>query len=644
MLSKLNTVGNWYQSDSESDWFFDEITFDQEAIAAFSELDLDIQFQAHSAMVKTGNNHAYVPSHYFLYALKLQPLAQLLNLYMDVFGQLKAKLSPRELAELIADPSIKNLITDKLDQYSSGNFFSVLGDKTNRLDAKSIINGSGDDTKLRNSDDFVRSILLKAIPVPDASSEMLGKVIYAFSQSISAFEVLANKYSMNIPYLFQSDSGDDLLFQILSTLGWQGKLDSILEQGTAWGQIEDAFRSATTPVVGNTHYVDDPVHYSEAKMEYLFIKKGLLITPDSIKIVSDLVSNLWPNMEVRQKGAEFRFCSSACPTSDLTPFLLRSSGATKTGTNKIYYGAPGTGKSHTINNQTSDRTNVVTVFHPDTQYNDFVGALKPKMSGSDIAYEFRPGPFTKALLLALNKPEEHVHLIIEEINRAPAAAVFGELFQLLDRKEGGGSQYTIDAADPDMLDYINTRLNSGSIDKLYIPENLSLLATMNSSDQAVMPLDTAFKRRWSFEYLKIDFKNSEVPEQTFTLKTADGSDWNISWVDFADKVINFQLKSARLPEDRLLGPFFLNQTELSSPAQALDSLAGKLFIYLWDDVLRHKGTKHIFAQDLVTFGDLHSHFTGKSRGIFCETVDDLIKTYGSEKKQEEMADSADADE
>jgi hypothetical protein len=275
MLSKLNTVGSWYQRDHESGWFFDEITFDQEAITAFSDLDLEIEFQLHSAKVKTGTNHTYVPSHYFLYALKLQPLAKLLNLYMDVFGQLKADLSPLQLSELIADPSITNPITDRLDTYSRENFFAALGDKTNRLDAKSIINGSGDGTKLRNRDDFVRSILLKAMPVPDASSEMLSKVIYAFSQSTSALEVLTNKYSMNIPYLFKSDSGDDLLFQIISTLGWQGKLDSIIEQGTSWEGIEDAFRTAATPVVGNTHYVDEPVHYSEAQRKYYFIKKGL---------------------------------------------------------------------------------------------------------------------------------------------------------------------------------------------------------------------------------------------------------------------------------------------------------------------------------------------------------------------------------
>lgn len=644
MLSKLNTVGDWYQSDPEPGWLFEEITFDHESVAAFSGLDLDVEFQAHSAKIKTGNNHTYVPSHYFLYAIKLQPLAKLLNLYMDVFSELKATLSPLDLSNLISNPSITNSITDNLDPFSRENFFSVLGNKANRLDAKSIINGSGNDTKLRNIDDFVRSILLKTMPVPDASSAMLGKIIYAFSQSDSALEVLTNKYSMCIPYLFRSDSGDDLLFKILSALGWQGKLNSVVEQGGAWGDIADAFRAASTPVVGNANYIDEPVHYSEDQRKYYFIKRDLLASSDSLAVVSDLVSNLWPNMQIRQRDSDFIFCSASRNDSEFSPFSFLSDEGVKSGANKIYYGAPGTGKSYTINSQTRAGTKVITVFHPDTQYSDFVGALKPKMSGQNITYEFRPGPFTKALILALNKPKEHLYLIIEEINRAPAAAVFGELFQLLDRKEGGRSQYDIDAADPDMLDYINMNLNRGSVGKLFIPENLSLLATMNSSDQAVMPLDTAFKRRWSFEYLKIDFNNPEVPQQVITLKTTDGSDWMISWADFAEKIINAQLKSIRVPEDRLLGPFFLDHVEMSSPQQALDSISGKLFVYLWDDVLRHKGTNHIFASDLVTFGDLHHHFREGKRGVFCDAVDDLIKAYGSENKIDEVPNAEEIDE
>lgn len=303
--------------------------------------------------------------------------------------------------------------------------------------------------------------------------------------------------------------------------------------------------------------------------------------------------------------------------------------STDQGRNEIYYGAPGTGKSHTIDEQTAGARKVVTVFHPDTQHSDFVGALKPVMDGANITYQFRPGPFTRALVEALTHANEHVYLIIEEINRAPAAAVFGELFQLLDRKDGA-SKYDIDAADPDMLAYINAELAAKGIpavDKLTIPSNLSLLATMNSSDQAVMPLDTAFKRRWSFRYIKIDFSNTDVSDQTFRLMTSQGP-VNISWRDFADKVINHHLKELNVPEDRLLGPFFLSETELSDEDSAKDALCGKLFVYLWDDVLRHRGRDIMFAENVRTFGELHDTFLAGKEPVFRGDVDAAVYKLG----------------
>jgi hypothetical protein len=301
--------------------------------------------------------------------------------------------------------------------------------------------------------------------------------------------------------------------------------------------------------------------------------------------------------------------------------------------NEIYYGAPGTGKSHKIDALIAGSEKVVTVFHPDTQYTDFVGSLKPTMVGDNITYQFRPGPFTNALLLALINPTKHVYLVIEEINRAPASAVFGELFQLLDRKNGA-SKYEIDAADPDMLAYINSKLLLAGVNciaKLAIPSNLSLLATMNSSDQAVMPLDTAFKRRWSFRYIKIDFSNKDVSTQTFRLMTTEGPH-DISWKDFADKVINEQLKVLKVSEDRLLGPFFLSDIELANPDTASDALCGKLFVYLWDDVLRHRPRDVFFANAINTFGDLHDTFLAGTSPIFSETVDKLIICHGSKAK------------
>ncbi|MGP2517605.1 AAA family ATPase [Yersinia sp. 2545 StPb PI] len=313
-----------------------------------------------------------------------------------------------------------------------------------------------------------------------------------------------------------------------------------------------------------------------------------------------------------------------------TNISLQSTMPDKLGSNYIFYGAPGTGKSHEINELTKGARKIVTVFHPDTQNSDFIGALKPTMVDGKITYQFRAGPFTIALLEALCNREQHVYLVIEEINRAPAAAVFGELFQLLDR-ENGSSKYEIDIVDPDMFVYINTELSKvgiPNITKLSFPSNLSFLATMNSSDQAVMPLDTAFKRRWSFRYMNIDFENTAISHQYFSVMTSDGL-YDITWCNFANKVINHQLKEMRIPEDRLLGPFFLNHFELLDSKSSYEAISGKLFVYLWDDVLRHKGRNFIFDKNIRTFGELYEHFIGCEKVVFSEPIDELIINNGT---------------
>ncbi|MEQ5138035.1 AAA family ATPase [Providencia alcalifaciens] len=300
------------------------------------------------------------------------------------------------------------------------------------------------------------------------------------------------------------------------------------------------------------------------------------------------------------------------------------------GVNFIYYGAPGTGKSHQLNELTEGNRKIVTVFHPDTQNSDFIGSLKPTNVSGSVTYAFRPGPFTTALLEALKNPEQNVYLVIEEINRAPAAAVFGELFQLLDR-ENGASKYEIDFTDPDMQAYINDELKAVGLDersKLSIPANLSLLATMNSSDQAVMPLDTAFKRRWSFRYMKLDFENPAVSSQNLRIMTTQGV-YYITWKDFANKVVNHQLKEMKVPEDRLIGPFFLNSTELSNSETSNEAISGKLFVYLWDDVLRHKGRNIIFDKNIGTFGELHEQFIEGKKPVFSEVIESLIISNGN---------------
>ncbi|WHR57562.1 McrB family protein [Acinetobacter haemolyticus] len=277
----------------------------------------------------------------------------------------------------------------------------------------------------------------------------------------------------------------------------------------------------------------------------------------------------------------------------------------KKGENIIYYGAPGTGKSHDIDKLANDNNSVRTVFHPESQYSDFVGCLRPSMGNGGIEYSFKHGPFIQALIMALKDPSHPYYLIIEEINRAPAAAVFGELFQLLDRDETGKSQYSIDINDKDLLKLLKDELpNSFNENKLYIPANLSIYATMNSSDQAVMPLDSAFKRRWKFIYKPLNFSNS--PVGNFDIYTEEGKK-SVSWPVFA-KAVNTILSLESIPEDRHLGPWFVNKIEIANPENAKNALTGKIMMYLWDDVLRHSERSVLFNPEIKTFGDLVKEF------------------------------------
>ena len=631
MLSKITMVGGWFMNEPMSGWHFDEFKFDNEAKVAFEKLDIDIKISDQSARIDVRGNRNYIPCQYFLYVLKMQPIVALSNKYMDIFDLLRADLSNEKINNLINSSSPSHPATDALDAYSRQNFFDVFRDRNNRLGAKTNINGKGPDTEIRSNEDFVRSIILKAIPVSDDSSAMLAKLIYSFYQSPEALKVLENKYSASVPYLLMDDSGDDLLFKILSTLGWKGKIDSILgsdsDDSVDWGTIASAFLLKDANVVGNIQYVEEPIHYSESLAKYVFIRKGLLEAQLTRETVSILISDLWPNTVIHNKGSIFLFKSSK-GTFTVGP-------AFKGATNKILYGAPGTGKSYKIHNEECKYAEkVVTVFHPDTQYNDFVGALKPMMKkdvqgNSFVTYQFRPGPFTNALVKAKVKPDTHICLVIEEINRAPAAAVFGELFQLLDRNQNGESTYTVDAADPDMLMYINEKLVAAGVTELKqleIPANLSILATMNSSDQAVMPLDTAFKRRWSFDYLEIDFSNLAVPNTVVYIQTENGK-FSIEWPSLA-KIINSLLIDIGVAEDRLIGPFFLSPKELSDANSTKMALSGKLFVYLWDDVLRHLGHSKLFSQTYKTFGRLSSAFN-KDKPIFNSTIESKIEVKGT---------------
>ena len=268
------------------------------------------------------------------------------------------------------------------------------------------------------------------------------------------------------------------------------------------------------------------------------------------------------------------------------------------GKNIIFYGAPGTGKSTEIKNRIGSSPNVTTVFHPDMQNSDFIGALKPTVHNKNVTYEFSPGPFAKSLCSAYKEPEQNVYLIIEELNRAPAMAVFGELFQLLDREDNGESTDQVDFPSDEFQTWMNRETNMVHT-HIKLPSNFSIYASMNSADQGVYPLDTAFRRRWEQEYIPIDW--GKGLEAELIIINTDGSEARVSW-KVLGKAINAELEE-QYAEDRLLGQWWINNRDIQNGNGLVPS---KLLSYLWDDLLRHDDDmkKNIFKPDIKRFGQL----------------------------------------
>lgn len=287
---------------------------------------------------------------------------------------------------------------------------------------------------------------------------------------------------------------------------------------------------------------------------------------------------------------------------------------TKYKRNRIFFGAPGTGKSFELNRQknellekTPDNYERVT-FHPNYSYANFVGTYKPvpciDHNGNDaITYQYVPGPFMRLYVKALknartNNPQPFV-LLIEEINRANVASVFGDIFQLLDRLENGVSEYPIQTSE-DIKKYLSKELGGVSDDykELKIPNNMFIWATMNSADQGVYPLDTAFKRRWDFEYLGIN-KNEEKISKKYVILGKNEYKRLIEW-NALRKAINNELSSYSINEDKLLGPFFVKfnfESEIDNE-EFIRIFKSKVLMYLFDDAAKQRRTS-LFSDDVI---------------------------------------------
>lgn len=325
---------------------------------------------------------------------------------------------------------------------------------------------------------------------------------------------------------------------------------------------------------------------------------------------------IYPEITIESAEDYFKYFSVELPDS------VEDSPSIEYPFQQIFYGAPGTGKSHTINEETKDEDVIRTTFHPDTDYSTFVGAYKPTtkevelrdLSGHKVVengeivkedriiYEFVAQSFLQAYVSAWKKyadanegePQKQF-LVIEEINRGNCAQIFGDLFQLLDRNDYGFSDYPI-KADADMKrqlqkafaglviaqkDKINAMYEGKDIvsqvlngDILLLPNNLYIWATMNTSDQSLFPIDSAFKRRWDWTYMPIS--NAEKD----WIIEVDGSKYD--WWQFLEK-INGKIGSTTNSEDKKLGYFFCKAQDGVISAK---TFVGKVIFYLWNDVFK----------------------------------------------------------
>ena len=402
---------------------------------------------------------------------------------------------------------------------------------------------------------------------------------------------------------------------------------------------------------------------------YLNNFTDLIINDDAMSVNQHLsdcsMPEVYPEIAVESAEDYFNYFSVDLPCG------VEDSPIMETYLQQIFYGAPGTGKSHTIKEVTISEDVIRTTFHPDTDYSTFVGAYKPtsveetvmtvigtkavavenedgsKRKETKIVYEFVEQAFLQAYIAAWknyasageNEPKKQF-LVIEEINRGNCAQIFGDLFQLLDRNDSGFSEYSI-KADADMQKQLKkefhglTIANANRINALYnnhdvvsevfngdillLPDNLYIWATMNTSDQSLFPIDSAFKRRWDWKYIPISNAN-----KGWAIKV-NGNKYD--WWNFLEK-INAQIGSTTNSEDKKLGYFFCKATNNEISAE---TFVGKVMFYLWNDVFKdYDFDSNIFKDDYgetMTFDKFYTA-EGKDTKVREEIVEVFLRRLG----------------
>ena len=306
------------------------------------------------------------------------------------------------------------------------------------------------------------------------------------------------------------------------------------------------------------------------------------------------------------------------------------------GYNVIYYGVPGTGKSYAIDQllkEVKNENKFRITFHPEYTYNDLIGQLLPTIikegeHKGDITYSFQKGPFTLALEKAYDTPQEAIYLIIEEMSRGNCAAIFGDIFQLLDRvKYGEMKDWSRYFVNNEVIAKDITRISDG---RIKIPSNLYIIGTVNTSDQNVFVMDTAFKRRFEWKYISTKPVPANKPYlNSVELSFHNGKEFiTINWINLYGVLNKFISSSEKLGlgEDKQIGQFFIEFDGKNDK----EKIKNKLLHYLWFDIQEatYKTEVKLFDDSITSFSDLYDKYEADKK-IFSDDFFDCIDAWNN---------------
>lgn len=432
------------------------------------------------------------------------------------------------------------------------------------------------------------------------------RILNLFSQNKLSKGLSAGRFSPVIFYLDNSfypiNKKSVLTYKFMSlVLGYESEistdLNDYIDNNVKYNELLDKLNSEFSFEKFNIidiRVFDEFCHWICSEDDYLWSKVTKILPFDIINNVPEIKGNFVVEEEIEMFESDLK-------------------------RNIIYFGAPGTGKSYNLNKDKDElledyEENYERVtFHPDYSYANFVGTYKPVPEDGDITYKYVPGPFMRILKESLENPDKPYLLIIEEINRANVAAVFGDVFQLLDRNGDYESEYDI-AASEDMKTYLNET-------NIKLPRNLFIWATMNSADQGVFPMDTAFRRRWDFKYFSINHDENLIDDTNTFI-----NDETIYWNDLR-KQINDELLSYKINEDKLMGPFFAFNEFMNKemPTDTFkDIFKNKIIMYLFEDAAKSR-RNDLFSgarknNENITYSQICEVFDEKGLEIFCDNI------------------------